>query len=435
MSSRNEDRRRFGVGTLTALVVGNAIGAGVYTTSGFALADLGSREWVLWAWVVGGFVALLGAASYGMLARQVTESGGEYVYLSRSLHPVAGSVAGWISLLAGFSGAIAFSAQALEAYARAAIPALAPLPHHTIAVSSILAAGWMHTRRGHIGARLHNGIVIVMLGGLVTLCIWAAFLWGLGSWTPPPPLHRPPTFRLDVFAMTLVWVSLSYSGFNAAVYVADEARDPHRSIPRAMWLGTAATMILYVAVNTVFLYVPRSDVIAGQPEVAALAAEALGGRMLRRMVEVLIAFSLLTSVTAMVLAGPRVYAKMADDGVLPAIFRSESKPFPRFAIYLQVGLAVLLTLVSGLRELLSYLGLTLSLCLALAVSTLFVRHLRRGERPQTWLYPVAPAMFLACTLTFAGLSAARNPTELVAAAMTFGVGIAAYLLRRSSLLR
>jgi len=116
-------RHNFSVWTLVALVVGNAVGAGIYTTSGFSLADLGSREWVLLAWLVAGLVALAGAISYGLLVRGITESGGEYLYLSRSIHPMVGFIAGWVSLLAGFPGAIAFAALAFEAYARAAVPA------------------------------------------------------------------------------------------------------------------------------------------------------------------------------------------------------------------------------------------------------------------------------------------------------------------------
>ena len=101
----------------TFLVVANMIGAGVFTTSGFSFADLGDRQFVMYAWLIGSIVAICGAISYGQLAQRITESGGEYLFLSRMVHPSIGFVAGWVSLLAGFTGAIAFAATAFESYA------------------------------------------------------------------------------------------------------------------------------------------------------------------------------------------------------------------------------------------------------------------------------------------------------------------------------
>ncbi|MGE0385183.1 MAG: APC family permease [Gammaproteobacteria bacterium] len=422
-------RERFGLPTLVTLVVGNAIGAGVYTTSGFALADLGSREWVLAAWAVGGGVALLGAVSYGMLARGLSESGGEYLYLARSIHPLAGFIGGYVSLLAGFTGAIALAAVALETYVRAAV-ALPRWPAGSVAIGAILFGGAIHVARVHVGARVHDLVVGAMLLGLAGFVAWAAVAFAGGGWQPPAANDWHGTPDVAAFAGSLVWISLSYSGFNAAVYVSGEAVDAPRNVPRAMLVGTSITLAIYLAVNAIFLYAPRAEAIAGQPEVAAIAAEAIGGTGLRRGMELLIAVSLLSSVTAMVLAGPRVYAKMAQDGALPAMFRMLGAEPPRAAIALQVVLAALTAGLADLRDLLSYLGLTLSLCLALAVSSLFVRHARFGERPHGRAYPWVPALFVACTLLFAVLSAARQPEQIVGLAATVAVGTAAWLACR-----
>ncbi len=423
-------QKRFGLMTLTTLVIGNAIGAGVYTTSGFALADLGSRELVMAAWAVGGFIALCGAASYGMLARGLTESGGEYLYLSRSLHPLAGMIAGWISLIAGFTGAIAFAASAFEAYGKAAHPALASLPTDSLAIGSILFAGAIHLGRARIGAAVHNTVVSIMIISLIGLCTYAASLLVDGSWQVSSPGRHVADFQLGAFAGALVWISLSYSGFNAAVYVAGEAKTPKQYVPTAMVIGTTLTVILYLALNAVFLYVPEPSTIAGQAEIAAISAEALGGSALRHLVEAIIAVSLLTSVTAMVLAGPRVYAKMSEDGVFPGLFTMTAGSPPRAAILLQVGLACLVVVISDLQGLLSYLGFTLSISLALTVSTLFVRHIRLGERPHSLLYPAAPLLFITVTLFFAGISAMQDPVQLFAAAGTVLLGAAYYFAGR-----
>ncbi|MEM9405636.1 MAG: APC family permease [Acidobacteriota bacterium] len=425
---------RFGLRTLIALVIGNAIGAGVFTTSGFALADLGSRSLVLWAWAVGGLVALLGATSYGLLAQHLTESGGEYLYLSRSIHPLAGFIGGYVSLLAGFTGAIALAASTFEAYARAALPDsvfLASLPAGSLAIGSIVLGGAVQLVRSDLGGSFHDLVVALMLSGL--LLFSAGALAGLvtGRWAVGAPPSERTSFDLAAFAGSLVWISLSYSGFNAAVYVAGEARDARRNVPRAMILGTTITMIFYLVLNAVFVFAPDATQITGRPEVAAIAAEAIGGSFLRHAVELLIAASLLTSVTAMTIAGPRVYAKMAEDGALPRWLRAREGAPPRSSIALQVVLALLVVSIAGLRDLLSYLGFTLSLCLALAVGSLFVRHLRRGERPTSWTYPWAPALFLLSTLGFAGLSASRQPAQLVALAMVVGVGTLAWFLSLS----
>lgn len=401
----------FGLWTLVALVVGNAVGAGIYTTSGFALTDLGSREWVLLAWVVAGLIALCGAVSYSMLVRGITESGGEYLYLSRSIHPIAGYVAGWISLLAGFPGAIAFAATAFESYTVASIPFLEQLPNDVLAVIVTLLAGLVHIVRVRSGARAHEWIVGFMLLVLVVLIAWSG--WQLVSVPRLADTTTLTTFSLFAFANSLVWISLSYSGFNAAAYVAGEVDDAKRIVPLGMIYGTFATLLLCVLVNAIMLYAAPASELVGRPDIALVAARSLSGDIGVWVIQLVIAVSLLTSITAMVLAGPRVYAKMAEDGALPRLFKAKEGEPPRASIMLQVATALVLILIADLRDLLSYLGLTLSLCLALAVTSLFVRHFRLGERPVSKLYPIAPITFVVCTVGFAGLSAMHAPLQFV----------------------
>jgi len=423
----------FSTYTLVALVVGNAVGAGIYTTSGFSLADLGSKEWVILAWFVAGVIALMGAISYGMLVRGITESGGEYLYLSRSIHPLAGFIAGWVSLLAGFPGAIAFAASAFESYARAALPSLTNIPLDSIAVLVTVGAGIIHIVRVKTGALTHQVFVTIMMLLLAAIIVWSGFTFLTDPALPIIESANAVQFNIFAFANSLVWISLSYSGFNAAAYVAGEVRDAKRRVPRGMIIGTLITMLLCVAINAIMLYGTSADLIRGQADVAAIAAQSMGGMGGRRLIELIIAVSLLTSITAMVLAGPRVYAKMADDGALPRFFKARSGQPPRASIMLQVVSALLLILIADLRGLLSYLGFTLSLCLALAVSSLFVRHWRLGERPSSAWYPLAPIIFTLCTALFAILSAFNEPKQFYAAIPTLVIGISAYLISRRSL--
>lgn len=423
-------RPTFGLWTLVALVVGNAVGAGIYTTSGYSLADLGSREWVMLAWFTAGLIALCGALSYGMLVRGISESGGEYLYLSRSIHPVAGYVAGWISLLAGFPGAIAFAATALESYLRSSF-SLDWLAVDIIAVTVTIAAGVIHIVRVRAGTRVHEMFVLLMLLILTVIAVIAAAMMFDGEAVQVPAMPALGTFSLFAFANSLVWISLSYSGFNAAAYVAGEVRDAKTSVPRGMLIGTFITMLLCLLVNGIILYSAPAGELTGRPDVAVVAANALAGSAGEWTMQIVISLSLLTSITAMVLAGPRVYAKMAEDGALPAVFRARDGQPPRASIALQVTTACLLILIADLRELLSYLGLTLSLCLALAVMSLFVRHWRGIDVPDSIFYPWAPVIFAFFTVLFAILSALFDPIQFLAALPTVLAGVFAYWISKA----
>ena len=419
-------KHSFGIWALVALVVGNAVGAGIYTTSGFSLAALGSREWVMLAWFVAGLIALCGALSYGMLVQGITESGGEYLYLSRSIHPLAGFIAGWVSLLAGFPGAIAFSASAFETYSVSALPNLGRVPTDFLAVAVIVLAGLIHSVRVKSGVKTHEVIVALMMVVLVIVILWSGSQFLIFETLPtadPKPLAK---FSLLAFANTLVWISLSYSGFNAAAYIAGEVRDAKRVVPKGMVIGTLVTIVLCLAVNGIMLYGADPAVIVGQADIAARSANAIAGSSGQKIIELVIAISLLTSITAMVLAGPRVYAKMADDGALPKIFKAREGSPPRMSIALQVVTAIALVLIADLRGLLSYLGFTLSLCLALAVSSLLVGRVK----PHSLWYPMAPIVFVLSTVVFAILSAINEPTQFYAGAITVLVGAAAYFFNR-----
>ncbi|CAA9425691.1 MAG: Uncharacterized amino acid permease, GabP family [uncultured Pyrinomonadaceae bacterium] len=409
--------------TLVGLVVANMIGAGVFTTSGFALADLGSANRVMLAWAVGGVIAICGALSYGGLARRFTESGGEYLFLSRALHPLAGFIAGWVSLLAGFTGAIAFAALAFETYIS---PLLAfTLPPKSLAIALIVTAALLHGARVRAGIGVQNVVVFLKFALLIIFiaaAVFAAKVIGVGS-----PAPSAPEFSLTAFAGSLVWISLSYSGFNAAVYVAGEARDAQTVVPRAMWIGTLIVTILYLILNSIFVYLAPYEAVVGREDVAAIAAQSIGGQSLALLVRAIIALSLLTSVFAMIMIGPRVYAKMAEDKVFPALFRFQGD-VPRAAIAFQAVAGVLVVAFSTLKNLLSYLGFTLSLSAALTVFCLFLIPRAESQSVKIPAYPFAPVLFVGATVFLASLAVWRNPAELIATLLTVLSGIVLYFI-------
>jgi APA family basic amino acid/polyamine antiporter len=416
-----------GLASATSLVVASMIGAGVFTTSGYALADLGTPGRVLAAWLTGGVVAVCGAVCYGCLARRFSESGGEYLFLARAVHPAAGFMAGWVSLLAGFTGALAFAATALESYLTPPGGTLGPLPSGTLAMVAVLLSALLHAYRVRPGAWIQNGLVALKFGlllGLLTLAWWS-YPAGWAGLAQTAAAKTTP-FSIFAFAMSLMWISLSYSGFNAAVYIAGEVEQADKTVPRALLLGTVLVGLFYLALNTVFLWGPPPEKVAGQAEVAAIAAESLGGLWLGRLTRGVIVLSLFTSIGAMTMLGPRVYAKMADDHLFPPWFRIRGG-VPRAAIGLQTVLALLVIGLSDLRELLSYLGFTLSVSAALTVSTLFLIRRREGAAAlPVPFYPLPPVLFVGSTLLFATLAAFRNPWECVAGVVTIFGGWLVY---------
>ena len=423
-------KNNFGFWTLTFLVVANMVGAGVFTTSGFSLQDLGSPSIVVLAWAVGGAIAAAGAISYGRLVRAMPESGGEYLFLSRAAHPILGFIAGWVSLIAGFSGAIAFAATAFEGYV---VPErIRPewLPSGTVAASAIVLAGLFHGLRPRVGAMAQNTVVLLKLGLLFAVLIFAATKltsesWHGGETSGPEPAGWS---LISAFATSLVWISLSYAGFNAAVYVAGEVDDAGQKVPKALIAGTVIVLVLYVLLNAVFVYAPLAESIQGKEDVAAIAARSLGGVRFEAFVRATIAACLLTSVFSMMMAAPRVYAKMADDGLLPGPLRFQGEA-PRGATVVQVVLSVLLVLVSTLQGLLSYLGLTLSLSAACSVCCLFLPTIR--SKPLIHVTHVIPAVYVVCTIAAGVIMATMNRRQFVATLLTFSIGAIVYAIVRS----
>src|SRR5690606_16667445 len=239
-------------------------------------------------------------------------------------------------------------------------------------------------------------------------------------------------FNPFVFANSLVWISLAFAGFNAAVYMAEEVRDARRTVPRSMLLGTVAVALLYLALNALMVYSGPVAELAGKKDIAAVAAQLLGGHWAEVACRALIVAAMLTSVSALTMSGPRVYAKMAKDGLfpLPAWMEGET---PWGAILLQAVLATLVVLNTDLLEQLNYLGFMLSLCSAATVATLLCPR-RAGDL--TWVERSAALLFVVATLAFALLAAGgilkggedKGQKALVAVAATLVSGLLVYLV-------
>jgi len=426
-----EPGRSLGPWSASAVVVASMIGVGVFTTSGFALADLGTPRRVLAAWLVGGLFATCGTLSYGALARRFPQSGGEYHFLARVLHPMAGFLAGWVSLLAGFSAPTAAAALGLQAYLAPSLGASSEA--RWIATAAILVTSLQHGFGVTSGARIQNTIVATKLIGL--LCFLAYGAWHLstvGGGVDPIAAPESQAFPISAFAVSLVWISFSYSGWNAVVYIAGEIREPQRNLQRSLLGGCLLVSALYLALNAVFLYAAPVSELAGQVDIAAVAASHLGGATFQTIVRFLIALALLTSISAMMMIGPRVYARMAEDGLFPAFFRARNGNF-RHAILLQAAIALAVVWSSHLANLLSYIGFTLGLSAAATVFALMVQRGRDGAQGLPMRgYPTIPILFLIGILGSSAFLVVQSANQALWGAITVLSGLPIYFYQRRS---
>jgi APA family basic amino acid/polyamine antiporter len=405
---RSPPDAKFGAFSLTCLVVANTIGAGVYTTSGFTLAAVGTPHAVLAVWSLAALLALAGAMSFAALARAMPLSGGEYVFLSRLFHPAAGFIAGWVSLVAGFAGAQAYGALAMTEYLT--------LPRDIekgLVVTILIALAVTHGMLVKLGTVLQN-LTVGAKAAFLTIFIavgWAALPEEVAQ-AAADPVAGSAGFM--VWAYQVLMVGLAFTGFNAAIYVAEECHAPRRDIPKALFWGTTLTALLYLAVNAVFLYSAPIDQLAGTPRIAMVAALALGGPKLASAVQALVLLSLFTLISGAAVSGPRVVKKMGEDGFLPPLTLGQAST-------IQCVLCVVMTLYSNLLAQLQYLSLVLSLVSALTVSTVF--RLPKDQRP--WL--LFPVTYMVGTAITSIAALHQSPVIGGVAVATIAVGLLLYL--------
>lgn len=427
--------------TAACVLVSNMVGTGIFGTTGFMAADLGSPRIILALWVLGGVFALFGAFSYGELAAALPRSGGEYVYIREAYGPLWGFLSGWTSLTIGFSAAIASSAHLFADHLGELIPALMVVGGGEGPVSGIpfveLSMVWIltliHTAGVGVGGLAQRMLTVLKIGGLVALVV-LGISFGEGNWQNLSTTDVEVSFGLGTVLVAFMFVTFSYTGWNAVTYIAGEVRTPQRNVPRSMVWGVLLVTALYVALNAVYLYALPMSGLASEPVdlVGHKTAWALFGSDAGRWFTVLVAVSIVGAASAMIWAGPRVYHAMALDGVFPkAIARTApSAGVPRNAIVLQ-GIWITVLVLSGTFEtLVLYATFVLIFFSALAVSSVFVLRLRRPHLPRpyrVWAYPWVPAAYVA--LSFAILWAALQirPTESLWGVATVAAGVPVYM--------
>jgi len=365
------------LGSGVGLVVANMIGAGVFLSAGFMAQEL-SAGWILAAWLVGAVLAMAGARTYAEASVLIPRSGGEYRYLSELIHPAVGYLAGWASLLVGFSAPMAISAYAAAAFSFAVFGAGDP---RLGATAVIIVLTLFHSLGLNLSKWIQNGLVIIK-GLLVLGFVALGVSVGNSEWPTWVPATGSTEFAPLPFATSLFFVAYAFSGWNAAAYTAEEFRNPKRDVPRAMLIGCAVVGLAYLLVNWVLvanLTPERARVVFSYDEARVtlghLVAQDLLGEAGSGVMSMGIAIVMLSSVSAMLLVGPRVYAEMARDGFLPAVLRGRPGVPPSASIVIQGVLAIVLLQLHSIGELLSNVAGVLILFSALvAIGLFFVRR-------------------------------------------------------------
>jgi APA family basic amino acid/polyamine antiporter len=304
----------------TNIVIGDMIGAGIFTTSGLLLLELGSPLLMIALWVGGGILALSGALCYGALGAAMPRAGGEYAYLSELFHPVLGFLTGWVSLFAGFSAPLAASSLGFSEYLGSAFPLLeqgsnAEIWKKAVSLGVIVALAAIHMRGLRIGSRIQNWLTVGKVGLIVALVV-LGFAFGQGDLSHLqgriPDGTVEPNWRAT--GLALMWIMFAYSGWNASGYIGSEIQAPRRNLPLSLILGTGLVVVLYVALNALFVFAVSPGEMQGTIAVGGLAASHLFGPVAERMVSLLIAFALLSAISSLIIIGPRVYYAMARGG-------------------------------------------------------------------------------------------------------------------------
>lgn len=433
LDQRAVDIARVSTITAIAIAVADMIGIGVFTSLGFQVRGIPSAFSLIMLWVVGGITALCGALSYAELAAALPRSGGEYNFLSRIYHPAVGFLAGWISATVGFAAPIAVAAMAFGVYFEGVFPGSPPLVLGLLLVWIVSFVHLSGIRHSSTFQNVSTAIKVVLIAALIV----AGFAFGRPQPISFAPSAQDLTYIFSApFAISLVFVMYSYSGWNAATYIINEVRDPEKSLPRSLFAATLVVLVLYVALNAMFLYTTPMDKMAGQINVAQVVGREIFGDAGGRVVAALICIGLVSAVSAMIWIGPRVTMVIGED--IPALrffSRTTKAGVPATAILFQLAIVTLLLFTQSFEAVIDYIQFSLTFCTFLAVLGVIVLRRTRPDLPRpyrVWGYPLTPIVFLLVTGFMMFYLITQRPMQSLAGVLTMLAGLVLFALSRPS---
>lgn len=426
-------RDRISVVTATSICIANMIGTGVFASLGFQVAEVTSGFALLLLWVVGGVFALCGALSYGELAAALPRSGGELNFLTRSIHPLVGFLAGWVSVTVGFAPPIALVAITFGEYFSRVAPGTSPLVPSCAVVAVVTLFHLRNLRLSSSFQNLFTGLKVA----LILVFIALPFFTGARSGIDFAP-HRGDLGVIfsPVYGVSLLFVLYAYTGWNAATYMVGEIRDPTRNVPRALAAATGVVMALYVGIHWSFLVTTPIAALApgGVPEIEVghVVANRVFGEAGGRWMSAVLCVALVSSISAMTWAGPRVTQVMGEDyGMFRFLARTNRGGIPVRAILLQTAIVFIMLLTSTFKSILVFVQLILTLSSALTVLGVFTLRRKAPDLPRpyrTWGYPATPLVFLTISVFAMGYTVYHQPRESLAGLVVLLVGLPLYWL-------
>ncbi len=437
--------RRLGPLDAAAIIVSNVIGGGILFFPVMIAASVPDAKLFLTTWLVGGALAFCGAMGYAELAALRPRAGGEYVYLREAYGSLAGFLTGWTSFVAGFAGAMAASAVVFVLYLDRFIPGVnnttpffsIPIPYvgmtfsrqTLMAIAVVWAFAFVHIVGVGPGRVVSNILATLKVTALL---IFIALGLTIGAGAPGNLSEATGAVTATSYLSSLVLVMFTYSGWNAAAYMAEEVKDPGRNLPLSLALGTAAVIVIYLLLNALYLYVvPMSELTQIKGSVLDVVADRLLGARAGDIMGVVSLISLAAGINAWTFAGPRVYFAMARDGVFfPAAARiHRTYKTPAISVVAQALWASVLILTGSLDALGNYVGFAITLFAGVAVAAVFVLRARNPQAPRPFKaigYPVTPAIFVIASLAIVLNAIFTNPRVTLAGVLVILSGIPLY---------
>lgn len=442
-------KRKLGLFPVTNIVVANMIGTGIFVSSGLLLADLVNPVLMIFLWLAAGIMALFGAMCYGELGAAFPQAGGEYIFLSKLFHPMAGFLSGWVSFIVGFSAPIAAASIGFSEYFFRALPGIYVIgetigisdPQNTkkiVSVSIILIFTLIHIRGIEFGSKVQSGITLYKIILIVGILI-VGFLFGKGNMDH---FHQAPGFDFNfpgwkTIGLSFLWISFAYSGWNASTYIGSEIKNPTRNLPLSLLIGTGMVILFYVLLNILFVYAIPNDEMQGVISVGGLAIGKLFGSGWESIFSLLVSFALFSSISAFIILGPRIYYAMAKNG---HFFRFAARVNPKtkvpyMAVFIQSLIAIALVMSGTFDQILTFMGFSLGIFPILSVIGVF--KLRKSGQSKFVMrgYPVVPAIYIFVGVVILCLAFFERPLESSIALGTIAAGIPMYYVFHNRLRR
>ena len=417
--------------TALSVVIANMIGTGVFTSLGYQLPAISDFSAIIALWLVGGVVALFGAFAYSELGAALPRSGGEYNYLSEIYHPAVGFLSGWVSATIGFAAPIAAAAWALGKYFSTVVPGFSPQMIGAVVIILVTIVQSINYAIGGGFQTVATAIKVI----LIIVFIIFGLLCACNTHISVVPTAQTYTDIFSApFAISLVYVSFAYSGWNASSYIAGEVDNPKRNIPLSILVGTLLVTVLYIMINYVFLRTAPVEEMKGVNEVAFISAKYIFGDNGAKLISMIISILLVSTISSMVIVGPRVIQMIGEDySIFKLLARKNSNGIPVIAIASQSVIALILLFSSSFDMIITYISFTLSLFTTLTVLGVFILRFQKPdlERPyKTWGYPVTPAIFLILNCWFLWFVFKGKPVASMVGLGVVALGLVVYFLAK-----